>query len=160
MATHSSILAWRIPWTEEPDQATVHGITKSQSQLNDWAHTHTLTHTRLSSLELMNKACPAVVSGQGHKRGLWQIPSVSGYMTFHLGWSFSLRKNLVYFQYKTSHSLHCRWYPQAHSLLGSMTPRSKLQHIDPETFQTSCAPSYDHYFYTIFCDATWSTTSS
>ena len=29
MATHSSILAWRIPWTEEPAGATVHGVTKS-----------------------------------------------------------------------------------------------------------------------------------
>ena len=28
MATHSSILAWRIPWTEEP---TVHGVTKTQT---------------------------------------------------------------------------------------------------------------------------------
>ena len=28
MATHSSILAWRIPWTEKP-WATVHGVTKS-----------------------------------------------------------------------------------------------------------------------------------
>ena len=28
MATHSSILAWRIPWTEE---ATVHGVTMSQT---------------------------------------------------------------------------------------------------------------------------------
>ena len=27
MATHASILAWRIPWTEEPG-ATVHGVTK------------------------------------------------------------------------------------------------------------------------------------
>ena len=26
MATHSSILAWEIPWTEEPGRATVHGI--------------------------------------------------------------------------------------------------------------------------------------
>ena len=25
MATHSSILAWKIPWTEEPGRATVHG---------------------------------------------------------------------------------------------------------------------------------------
>ena len=33
MATHSSILAWRIPWTEEPDWATVHGIAKSWTQL-------------------------------------------------------------------------------------------------------------------------------
>ena len=29
MATHSSILAWRITWTEEPGGATVHGVTKS-----------------------------------------------------------------------------------------------------------------------------------
>ena len=29
MATHSSILAWRVPWTEE--QAVVHGIAKSQT---------------------------------------------------------------------------------------------------------------------------------
>ena len=26
MATHSMILAWRIPWTEEPGGATVHGV--------------------------------------------------------------------------------------------------------------------------------------
>ena len=27
MATHSSILAWRIPWTEEPSRLhTVHGV--------------------------------------------------------------------------------------------------------------------------------------
>ena len=32
MATHSSILAWRIPWTAEPGGLlTVHGITKSQT---------------------------------------------------------------------------------------------------------------------------------
>ena len=28
MATHSSILAWRIPWTEEPGGATAHRIAK------------------------------------------------------------------------------------------------------------------------------------
>ena len=31
MATHSSIYAWRIPWTEEPGGATVHGVTKSET---------------------------------------------------------------------------------------------------------------------------------
>ena len=31
MATHSSILAWRISQTEEPGRATVHGVTKSQT---------------------------------------------------------------------------------------------------------------------------------
>ena len=29
MATHSSILAWRIPWTEEPGRLTVHGVAES-----------------------------------------------------------------------------------------------------------------------------------
>jgi len=28
MATHCSILAWKIPWTEEPWWATVHGVAK------------------------------------------------------------------------------------------------------------------------------------
>ena len=26
MVTYSSILAWRIPWTEEPDRLLVHGL--------------------------------------------------------------------------------------------------------------------------------------
>ena len=29
IAIHSSILAWKIPWTEEPGTATVHGVPKS-----------------------------------------------------------------------------------------------------------------------------------
>ena len=38
MATHSSILAWRIPWTEEPGGLhTVHEVSqKSQTQLREW----------------------------------------------------------------------------------------------------------------------------
>ena len=28
MATHSSFLAWEIPWTEETEGATVHGVTE------------------------------------------------------------------------------------------------------------------------------------
>ena len=36
MATHSNILAWKIPWTQEPGGrgATGHGVTKSQIQLS------------------------------------------------------------------------------------------------------------------------------
>ena len=34
MATHSTIVAWRTPWTEEPGGLhTVHGVTNSQTQL-------------------------------------------------------------------------------------------------------------------------------
>ena len=35
MATHSSILAWRILMDREARRATVHGVAKSQTQLSD-----------------------------------------------------------------------------------------------------------------------------
>ena len=35
VATHSSILAWRIPMDRGAWQATVHGVTNSQTQLSD-----------------------------------------------------------------------------------------------------------------------------
>ena len=33
MATHSSILAWRIPWTEEAWQTIIHGIARVRHNL-------------------------------------------------------------------------------------------------------------------------------
>ena len=38
MATRFSILAWRIPWTEEPGGATVQGVAQSQTRLSN-SHT-------------------------------------------------------------------------------------------------------------------------
>ena len=35
IAIYSSILTWRIPWTEEPGELTAHAVAKSQTQLND-----------------------------------------------------------------------------------------------------------------------------
>ena len=36
MTNYSSILAWEIPWTEEPGRLhTVHGVAKSQAQLRN-----------------------------------------------------------------------------------------------------------------------------
>ena len=35
MATHSSIPAWEIPWTEEPGKATVYGVAKSRTRLSN-----------------------------------------------------------------------------------------------------------------------------
>ena len=40
MATHSSILAWRIPVDRGPWRATVHGIAKCQAWLSDQVHTY------------------------------------------------------------------------------------------------------------------------
>ena len=35
MTTHSGILAWEIPWTEEPGRLQSMGFQKSQTQLSD-----------------------------------------------------------------------------------------------------------------------------
>ena len=35
MATHSGVLAWKIPWTEEPGELQSVGSQKSQTQLSD-----------------------------------------------------------------------------------------------------------------------------
>ena len=41
MATHSSTLAWEIPWTEEPGRLhTVQVVAKSRTRLSDWLHSH------------------------------------------------------------------------------------------------------------------------
>ena len=40
MATHSSILVWKIPWTEEPCSAIVLGVTKSLTLLKTHTHSH------------------------------------------------------------------------------------------------------------------------
>ena len=63
MATHSSILAWRIPMDRGAWWATVHGITKSGTGLSDFTHTHTHTpplsypdlHSRIFSTEKTSK---------------------------------------------------------------------------------------------------------
>ena len=43
MATHSSILAWKISWTEEP--GGLQPIGHQESDTTEHTHTHTHTHT-------------------------------------------------------------------------------------------------------------------
>ena len=45
MATHSSILALRIPWTEEPGRLHSMGSQRVRHKESDLAHMHTLKNT-------------------------------------------------------------------------------------------------------------------
>ena len=49
MVTHSSTLAWKIPWTEKPGRLTVHGVAKSQTRLSDF--TPSLKKKKISKIE-------------------------------------------------------------------------------------------------------------
>ena len=44
MAAHSSILAWEIPWTEEPGEL-VHGVTNESDATEQRHSTHLLRHS-------------------------------------------------------------------------------------------------------------------
>ena len=50
MATHSSVLAWRIPWTEEPGGLQSMGTPRVR---HDWAHTHTQSDKELLRTSLV-----------------------------------------------------------------------------------------------------------
>ena len=48
MANHSSILVWKIPWTEEPGKLS---------------HTHTHTHTHSAYILIQTPLTPGIPSG-------------------------------------------------------------------------------------------------
>ena len=51
MATHSSILAWRTPWTEEPGGLhTVHGVTKSWTRLKQLSEDQSIKSQNLPNI--------------------------------------------------------------------------------------------------------------
>ena len=60
IATQSSILAWKIPWTEEHGGPQSMGVEKNGTQLSTYmlvhvyTHTHTHTHTESRKMVLMN----------------------------------------------------------------------------------------------------------
>ena len=46
MANHSSILAWKIPWTEEPGRLQSMGVTKSRTRLSHFTSLQSLFNPR------------------------------------------------------------------------------------------------------------------
>ena len=74
MAPHSSTLAWKIPWMEEPGGLPVHGVAKSWTQLSDFTftfHFHALEKEMATPVFL-----PGESQGQGSLVGcrLWDRP--------------------------------------------------------------------------------------
>ena len=53
MATHSSILAWRIPWTEEPGGLQSMGLQRVTKHMLAHTHTHTHTYTHTHMIMIM-----------------------------------------------------------------------------------------------------------
>ena len=76
MATHSSILAWRIPMDGGAWQAAVHGVAKSRTRLSDLTftfHFHALekemaTHSRVLAWRIPGTGEPGGLPSVGSHR--------------------------------------------------------------------------------------------
>ena len=69
MTTHSSILAWKIPWTEKPGMLQFMG---PQRVIYDWAHMLKITHKQLLSQTFLHWC-------------RWRAGSFSSTGSFHYG---------------------------------------------------------------------------
>ena len=79
MAPHSSTLAWKIPWTEEPGRAAVHGVAKSWTRLSDFTftfHFHALEKEMATHCSVLAWRIP----GTGEPGGL---PSMGSHRVGH-----------------------------------------------------------------------------
>ena len=76
MATHSSTLAWEIPWKEEPGKLQPMGVPKSWTRLSDFTftfHFHALekdmaTHSSVLALRIPGMGEPSGLSSMGLHR--------------------------------------------------------------------------------------------
>ena len=78
MAPHSSTLAWKIPWTEEPE-AAVHGVEKSWTQLRDFTftfHFHALEKEMATHSSVLAWSIPGTVEPGG-------LPSLESHRVGH-----------------------------------------------------------------------------
>ena len=75
MATHSSILAWRIPWTEEPLWATVHGVAKSRTRQQLSTMISATKHLFMSLFKvLVIQSCPTLCDFMDCSLCPWNSP--------------------------------------------------------------------------------------
>ena len=76
MAPHSSTLAWKIPWTEEPGRPQSMGVTKSRTRLSDFTFTfqfhalekETATHSSVLDWRIPGTGVPNGLPSMGSHR--------------------------------------------------------------------------------------------
>ena len=67
MVTHSSILAWKVPWTEDPGRLQSIWSQRIRHDWSDWACTHTRNWLALQS----TRSTPLSAPAPGAQRNYW-----------------------------------------------------------------------------------------
>ena len=105
MAPHSSTLAWKIPWTEEPWYAAAHGVAGSQTWLSDFIltfHFHALEKEMATHFSILSWRIP----GTGKPGGL---PSMGSHRVRH-DWSDLAAAAAAAVHGNISSGINCCWY--------------------------------------------------
>ena len=79
MATHSSTVAWKIPWMEEPGRLQSMGVTKSRTRLGDFTftfHFHALEEEMATHSSVLAWRIPGTVGPGG-------LPSMGSHRVGH-----------------------------------------------------------------------------
>ena len=79
MVTHSGVLAWRIPWTEEPGGLQSMGVSKSQTRLSDFTftfHFHALEKEMATHFSVLAWRIPGMAEPGG-------LPSMRSHRVEH-----------------------------------------------------------------------------
>ena len=123
MATHSSILAWRIPWTDEPGRLQSNGVAKSQTWLSDFTfifHFHALekemaTHSSVLAWRIPGTEEPGGLLSMGLHRVRHDWSDLVAAALWNMGGFSLLSMGLwkLFFYYWFLITLHCklRIYP-------------------------------------------------
>ena len=111
MATHSSTLAWKIPWTEEPGGLhAVHGVAKSRTRLSDFTFTF---HFHALEKEMATHSCVLAwgIPGTGEPGGLPSIGSHKSDTTEATQQQQHTHKQVLTWDVRTTchFSEHCWW---------------------------------------------------
>ena len=77
MAPHSSTLAWKIPWVEEPGKAAVHGVVTSRTRLSNFTFTF---HFHALEKEMATSVLAWRIPGTGEPGGR---PSMGSHRVGH-----------------------------------------------------------------------------
>ena len=79
MAPHSSILAWKIPWMEEPGRLQSHGVAEGQTRLSDFTfnfHFHALEKEMVTHSSVLDWRSPRTGEAGG-------LPSMRSHIVRH-----------------------------------------------------------------------------
>ena len=135
MATHSSILAWRIPWTEEPDGLWSMGSQRVRHKWSDLPPTQKYNNTVITRTKIETFICcccvASVMSDSLLPHGLqptrlpcpWNSSGKNTGVGCH-----SIRQGIFWTQRSNPGLLHCRQIFCCLSHQGSLTGKYEIQY--------------------------------